>query len=171
MVLLIHSKTSATQPLKYENGLLISSNTLPGMWLHVHAGSKHGVTPLTLYALVLRRHETEVTMHDVKTKQWHLYCQGLDVLPDGMIENYRRKIAFVCLYITPSHYHHCAKTWGRVFSVYPFPSDDWENIYVLSYYHHQIGSMNYYPLFRVRSWNNGVRCMSFCILLNTLYLR
>ena len=25
--------------------------------------------------------------------------------------------------------------------------------------------MNYYPLFRVRSWNNGVRCMSFCILM------
>ena len=30
------------------------------------------------------------------------------------------------------------------------------------------GSMNYYPLFRVRSWNNGVRCMSFCIL-KTVY--
>ena len=25
--------------------------------------------------------------------------------------------------------------------------------------------MNYYPLFRVRSWNNGVRCMSFYILM------
>ena len=37
-------------------------------------------------------------------------------------------------------------------------------IYTLSYYHHQIGSMNYYPLFRVRSWNNGVRCMSFYTL-------
>ena len=45
-----------------------------------------------------------------------------------------------------------------------FPCD-WENIYTLSYYHHQIGSTNYYPLFRVRSWNNGVRCMSFCILI------
>ena len=32
--------------------------------------------------------------------------------------------------------------------------DDWRNICILSYYHHQIGSMNYYPLFRVRSWNN-----------------
>ena len=43
--------------------------------------------------------------------------------------------------------------------------DDWENKYTLSHYHHnQIGSMNYYPLFRVRSWNNGVRCMSFYIL-------
>ena len=44
-----------------------------------------------------------------------------------------------------------------------FSCDYWENIY--AYYHHQIGSMNYYPLFRVRSWNNGVRCMSFCILM------
>ena len=42
---------------------------------------------------------------------------------------------------------------------------DCENIHTLSYYHHQIGSMNYYPLFRVRSWNNDVRCMSFYILM------
>ena len=40
-----------------------------------------------------------------------------------------------------------------------------ERIYTLSYYHHQIGSMNYYPLFRVRSWNNGMRCMSLHILI------
>ena len=51
------------------------------------------------------------------------------------------------------------------FQLTHFPCDDWENIYTLSYYHHRIGSMNYYPLFRVRSWNNGVRCMSFCILI------
>ena len=47
-----------------------------------------------------------------------------------------------------------------------FSCDDWENIYTLSYYHHhQIGSMYYHPLFTVRSWNNGVRCMSFYILM------
>ena len=45
-----------------------------------------------------------------------------------------------------------------------FPCDDWEDIY-LFYYHHQIESMNYYPLFRVRSWNNGLRCMSPYILI------
>ena len=39
-----------------------------------------------------------------------------------------------------------------------------ESIYTLSYYHHQIGNMNYYPLFRVRSWNNGMRFMSLYIL-------
>ena len=50
-----------------------------------------------------------------------------------------------------------------------FPCDDWENIYALSYYLHQLGSVNYYPSFRVKSWNNGVRCMSFCILVNLWY--
>ena len=39
-----------------------------------------------------------------------------------------------------------------------------ERIYTLSY-HHQIGSMNYYPLFMVSSWNNGMRCMSLYILM------
>ena len=39
-----------------------------------------------------------------------------------------------------------------------------EIIYTLSYYHHQIGSMNYYPLFRARSWNNGMRCISIFLL-------
>ena len=34
----------------------------------------------------------------------------------------------------------------------------------LSYYQHQIGSMNHKPLFRVRSWNNGMRCMSYYVL-------
>ena len=40
-----------------------------------------------------------------------------------------------------------------------------ERIYNLSYHHNQIGSMNCYPLFRVRSWNNGMRCMSLYILI------
>ena len=42
-----------------------------------------------------------------------------------------------------------------------------ERIYTLSYYHHQIGSMSYYPLFRVRSWNNGIRCMSLYTLTHS----
>ena len=108
------------------------------------------------------------------------------------------QIVFVCLYITPSHYHHCANfiwshwtckmpvrynlssVWVRLnifsqlsitlcgavcFQFIHFLCDDWEYIYTLSY-HHQIGSMNYYPLFKVRSWNNGMRCMSFYILID-----
>ena len=62
-----------------------------------------------------------------------------------------------------SHYTIC----GAVcFKFTHFLCDDWDNVYTLSHYHHQIGSMNYYPLFRVRSWNNGMRCMSFYILMN-----
>ena len=52
-----------------------------------------------------------------------------------------------------------------------FPCDDWDYIYTLSYYHHQIESMNYYPLFRIRSWTNGVHCMSICILIDKLHLK
>ena len=49
-------------------------------------------------------------------------------------------------YLSMSH------TRGAVcFQFTHFFCDDWENIYTLSYHHHQIGSMNYYPLFRVRS--------------------
>ena len=112
------------------------------------------------------------------------------------------RIVFVCLYITPSQYHHCANfiwrhwtykmpvrynlssVWVRLsilsqlsvifyticgavcFQFNHFLCDDWENIYSLSYYYHEIGSMNYYPLFKVWSWNNGMRCMSFYILKN-----
>ena len=47
-----------------------------------------------------------------------------------------------------------------------FPCDDLENIYPLSYFHHQIGKMSYYPLVRVRSWNKGMHCMSLYIPSN-----
>ena len=40
-----------------------------------------------------------------------------------------------------------------------------ERIYTLSYYHHQIGSMINYPLFAVRSWDNGMRCMFLYIFI------
>ena len=111
------------------------------------------------------------------------------------------QIVFVCLHITPSHYHHCANfiwrhwiykmsvrynlssVWVRLsifsqlaiiqyvglcfFQFTHFLRDDWENIHTFSYYHNQIESINYYPLFRVRSWNNGIRCMSFDIIIES----
>ena len=40
-------------------------------------------------------------------------------------------------------------------------------IYTLSYYHHHIGSMDDYPLYRISSWNNGMRCMYFYIRTDT----
>ena len=56
-----------------------------------------------------------------------------------------------------------------VFSL-PIPLAMIERIYTLFYHHHQIGRMNYYLLFKVRSWKDGVRCMSFyiVILINTI---
>ena len=61
--------------------------------------------------------------------------------------------------ISVIHYAIC----GTVcFQLTHFPCDNYGNIYTLSYYyHHQFGSMIYYLLFRFRSWNNGMRCMSF----------
>ena len=109
------------------------------------------------------------------------------------------QIVLLCLYSTPSDYHHCAKLSEdielikclsdmfcrvckikHILSVVHYTNhytlcgvvcfqftqslcDDSDNIYTLSYHHHQIGSMSYYLLIMVRSWNNGVRCMSFYI--------
>ena len=41
-------------------------------------------------------------------------------------------------------------------------------IYALSYYHHQIENMNYHSLLRVRSWNNGMRCLFLYIILKKI---
>ena len=56
---------------------------------------------------------------------------------------------------------------GCLFSVYLFPLWWLREYNTLSYYHHQIGSMNYHSLLRVRSRNNGIRCVS--ILLFRVY--
>ena len=45
-----------------------------------------------------------------------------------------------------------------------FAYGDCENTCILSYYHHQIGRMTHFPLFRVRSWNSRMRCMCSSIL-------
>ena len=39
MELLIHFQTSTAQPLKIGNGEVITSHTLLGMWLLIHAGT------------------------------------------------------------------------------------------------------------------------------------
>ena len=54
---------------------------------------------------------------------------------------------------------HYTKCGAVCFQFTHFSCDDWENIYTLSYYHFQIGSMNYYPLFKVNSCNN---CIAVC---------
>ena len=50
-----------------------------------------------------------------------------------------------------------------------FCYDDCENTCTLSCHHRQIGSMTHLPLFRVRSWNNGMHCMSFHVLTQSVF--
>ena len=52
-----------------------------------------------------------------------------------------------------------------------FSYDDCENTCTLSYYHHQIGSITHLPLSMVRSWNNGVRCMTLYICMHIYFYR
>ena len=46
-----------------------------------------------------------------------------------------------------------------------FCCDDFESTCTSSYYYHQIVSMRHLQLFKVRSWNNSMRCMSLHILI------
>ena len=56
--------------------------------------------------------------------------------------------------------------YGAVCRQFPhFPCGDWGNIYTLSHYHQQIGSMNCKSLLRSWPWNNGIRCMSLYIVI------
>ena len=56
--------------------------------------------------------------------------------------------------------------YGAVCRQFPhFPCGDWSNIYTLSHYHQQIGSMNCKSLLRSWPWNNGIRCMSLYIVI------
>ena len=62
--------------------------------------------------------------------------------------------------------------WAVCFQFTHFTFDGRDNLYILSYYHNQIRSIKYYPLFRVRSRNYGIRCMylySYQIILNEHY--
>ena len=46
-----------------------------------------------------------------------------------------------------------------------FSYDDFGNMCTLSYYQYQIGSMTHLPLFADGSWNNGMRYVTFYILI------
>ena len=104
-------------------------------------------------------------------------------------------IVIVCLYTTPSHYHHCAifiwRHWTHKMPVRYNLSSVWvrlsifsqlsiiqdvglcvfslpisfvmiERIYILCLI--IIIKSEIWTIVRVRSWNNGMRCMSFYIL-------
>ena len=56
--------------------------------------------------------------------------------------------------------------WGCVW-IHPtnWSDDNCQNTCTLFHYHHQIGSRPHLPLFRVRSWNSGMRWIIFYILI------
>ena len=62
------------------------------------------------------------------------------------------------------HYTMCG---AMCFQFTHIPWDDWENIFILSYHYHQIRSLSYNPLLRVRSWNDGKHSVSLYILAAT----
>ena len=55
--------------------------------------------------------------------------------------------------------------------LYHISHGDNEYMHTLSYDHPQIGSMNHFPLSRVRTWNSGIPCMSLYGLNNCYWLR
>ena len=138
--------------------------------LHIRSGKTGNLFSLLLcnlwwvqifgYALACRSYSFVCTVHHLIIIIVQINLKALNLWNACQIYFVEcvSKIKYVLSVI---HYTIC----GAVcFQFTHFSCDDWENICTLSYYHHQIGSMNYYPFFRVRSWNNGVRCMSFYIL-------
>ena len=74
----------------------------------------------------------------------------------------------------PKGYYSSNISWTSVQGLQPrsnngfIPYVSWRT---LSYYHHhQFGSMNFYLLFGVRPWNNGMRCMFLYILIGLYFV-
>ena len=139
--------------------------------LHIRSGKTENLFSLLLcslwwvqifgYVLACRSYSFVCTVHHLIIITVRTYLKALN-LKNACQINFVDCVSKIKHILSVIHYTIC----GAVcFHFTHFSCDDWENIYTLSYYHHEIGSMNYYPLFRVRSWNNGVRCMSFCILM------
>ena len=113
------------------------------------------------YVLACRSYSFVCTVHDLIIISVQTYLKALNFYNACQIYFVKcvSKIKHILSVI------HCTICRAVCFQFTHFCCDDWENIYTLFYYHHQIGRINYYPLFRVRSGNSGVRCMSFYILM------
>ena len=137
--------------------------------LHIHSGKTGKLFSLFLcslwwvqiigYVLSRRSYSLVCTLHHlisiiVQTylKTLNLYC-ACQIYFVECVSKIRHILSVI---------HYTIRGAGCVFSVYPFPCDEWENIYTLYYYHHHIGTMDYYPFSRVRS------CMSFGIHIGVI---
>ena len=80
----------------------------------------------------------------------------------------RYVLSSVCLRL--SQFHHLSFMHHLGLCIFSLPISLVMSVIIcvfLSCYHHQIGIMNHQPLFRVRSWNNGM-CYMSCHILNSL---
>ena len=139
--------------------------------LHIHSGKTGNMFSLLLcslwwvqifgYVLACRSYSFVCTVHHLIIIIVQTYLKALNLWNAYQIYFVEcvDKIKHILSVI------HCILCGAVYFQFTHFPCDDLDKIYTLSYYHHRIGSMNYHPLFRVRSWNNLVRCMSFYILM------
>ena len=87
------------------------------------------------------------------------------------IETRNKKTLWICyIYQHILSVIHYIIYWTVCFQFTHFPSLVMiDGIYTFSYCRHQIGNTNYFPLFRVRSWNNDKRSM-FLYFLTTLLI-
>ena len=114
-----------------------------------------------ILVLACRSYSFVCTLHHLITIIVHTLSEGIELINACQIK-FVECVSKIKHILSVIHYTIC----GAVCLQFThFLHDEWDNIYTLSYYHHQIGSMNYYPLLWVRSWNNGMRCMSFYIIL------
>ena len=139
--------------------------------LHIRSGKTGNLFLLLLcslwwvqifgYVLLCRSYSFGCTLHHLIIIIVQTYLKALN-LQNACQIYFVECVSKIKHILSVIHYTICG---ALCFQFTHFSCDDWENIYTLSYYHHQIESMNYCPLFRVRSWNIGVCCMSFYILM------
>ena len=139
--------------------------------LHIRSGKAGNLFSLLLcslwlmhifgYVLACRSYSFVCTVHHLISIIVQTYLKALN-LKNACQIYFVQCVSKIKHILSVIHFTIC---WAVCFQFTHFSCDDGENIYTLSYYHHQIGSMHYCPLFRVRSWNNGIRCTSFYILI------
>ena len=129
--------------------------------LHIHSGKTGILFSLLLcslwciigYVLACRSYSFVCTLYHLIIIMVQTYLKALDL-------NNACQIYFVeCVRLSIFSQICIIQYMGLRVSSLPISRVMIERIYTLSYYHHQIGSMNYHPLYRVRSWNSGMRCM------------
>ena len=146
------------------------------IYIYIYISSSHRYTPAYAFALYIQQCSANACINDyssntvftlntsVNTKIFYIYL--IIIIRHWtfkMLVRYR--ILCVCLRLSLfSQLSFIQYVRLCVFSLLNFPVMI-ARMCTLSFHHHQIGSMNHWPLFRARSWNNGTRRTSYRGLL------